>query len=374
MEFCGEDKTYTDKPQWFDPLGPNAKRQTGAPTGGPEQRDAIFNYFNQNRGNWQDQAQGASNAIRAAGNDPAWANLRTEAGKTGAGGYLNGSPAFDQIFSAFRNNAGQQSGVTQNTLAGKYIGNDPTGTDSRSNRAGTVTQNTLAGKYLDSAPRLTSNVDPMLSGVRARGQAEAADANANVRSSMSRAGMGFSTANQQAEQANAAAASARSGETEAATRFAAQQAAEQARLNAYLTERGIQSQTAGTEDAASRAMNAIKAQNYMQERGYQNAAGAATDAATQRTAELEAGSRANQYGQERVLQSNAASQLDKAYSTPLNYLSQANSPQLNTVSQIAQIIQGLSGQGQIATPNSTIVRQPGVYDYALGTLGALGNM
>lgn len=373
MKFCGEDKKYTDTPQWFDPLGPNAEGQH-APTGAPEARDQIFNYLQGQQGGWNQQAQNASNALQSAGNDPAWASLRADATKTGTGGYLAGSPAYDQIFSQFRDAHGQQSGVTQNTLAGKYVGSNPTGTDARSNQAGTVTRDTLAGKYLDSAPRLSQNVDPMLSGVRARGQAEAADANANTRSAFNRAGMGFSTANQQAEQANAAAASARSNETESATRFAAQQASEQARLNAYLAERGIQSQTAGAEDSATRAMNALKAQNYMQERGYQNAAGQATDSARQRSAELEAGTRSGQYGQERALQSNAASQLSAAYSNPLNYLSQSATPQLSNISQIAQIIQGLSGNGQIATPNSTIVKQPGVYDYALGTLGAVGNM
>jgi hypothetical protein len=115
-----------------------------------------------------------------------------------------------------------------------------------SNQGGAVTQNTLAGKYLDAAPKLTANVDPMLAGVRQRGQAEAADTNANIRSGFSRAGMGFSTGNQQAEQANSAAASARSNETEAATRLSAQQAAEQARLQSYLAERGLRSQCIGT--------------------------------------------------------------------------------------------------------------------------------
>jgi hypothetical protein len=98
----------------------------------------------------------------------------------------------------------------------------------------------------------------------------------------------------------------------------------------------------------------------MQERGYQNAAGQASDSAAQRAAELEAGSRAGQYGQERMLQTNAASQLSSAYSNPLNYLAQSGAPELGTMQQIAQIVQGLAGNGQIATPNSTIVKQPGV--------------
>lgn len=374
MDFCGSDKKYTDTPQWFDPLGKASNGSTASPTGGPEARSNIFNYIAGNTENWDQQGKNASNALQAAGNDPAWAALRSEAAKTGSGGYLAGSPAFDQIFANYRNAAGQKSGVTQNTLAGDYVGQNPTGTGARENRGGTVTQQTLAGKYLNSAPQLTANVDPMLAGVRARGQAEAADANANVRSSLSRAGMGFSTANQQAETANAAAATARSNETDAATRLNAQQTAEQARLNAYLAERGIQAQASGAEDAANRATNAIKAQNYMQERGYQNAAGAASDSAAQRAAELEAGTRSGQYGQERALQSNAASQLSGAYANPLNYLAQSSTPQLSTMSQIAQIVQGLAGNGQIATPNSTIVKQPGVYDYALGTLGAVSSI
>jgi hypothetical protein len=42
--------------------------------------------------------------------------MQREAGRVGAGSYLGGTPAFDQIFSNYRNAAGQKSGVTQNTL------------------------------------------------------------------------------------------------------------------------------------------------------------------------------------------------------------------------------------------------------------------
>jgi hypothetical protein len=68
------------------------------------------------------------------------------------------------------------------------------------------------------------------------------------------------------------------------------------------------------------------------------------------------------------------SQLSSAYSNPLNYLAQSGAPELGTMQQIAQIVQGLAGNGQIATPNSTIVKQPGAYDYALGTVSALGSL
>jgi hypothetical protein len=150
MTFCGKDKKYTDTPQWFDPLGPNAAGQhTG--TGGPEAREALFNSINDRSDDWLNAGKQAGAGLRRASADPAWAAMQREAGKVGAGGYLAGTPAFDQIFSNYRNAAGQKSGVTQNTLNGSYLGDNPTGSDWDSNRGGSVTQNTLAGKYLDSA-------------------------------------------------------------------------------------------------------------------------------------------------------------------------------------------------------------------------------
>lgn len=370
MNFCGSDKKYTDTPQWFDPLGPNQQGQNG-PTGGPEARNRIFNYIGGQSDQWMNNAQRAGQALKTAAGDPAWAALQQEAGKTGAGGYLGGSPAFDQIFSNYRNSYGNRSGVTSDTLNGKYLDSNIPGTDWAANQGGAVTQKELSGGYLNSAPQMRENVDPMLAGVRQRSQAEAADTNANIRSSMNRTGLGFSTANQQAQQANSAASSAQSNATEAATRLQAQQAADQARISSYLTERGLQSNAASQEDAAKRALNATKSQNYMQERGIQSQTAANEDAAGRHAADTEAGSRTGQYGQERALQTQAANQLNAAYASPLNYLSQSASPEMNQLSQIAQMVQGLSGSGQIATPNSTIVKQPGVYDYALGTLGAL---
>lgn len=374
MKFCGSDKKYTDTPQWFDPLGPDASGSTSGSTGGPEAREALFNSFQGYMPEWLKTGDAASAASTAAANDPAWKQLQNNAGKVASGLFLNGTQGFNDIFSNYRNAAGQQSGVTQDTLAGNYLKQNPTGTDARSWQGNDVTNKTLSGAYLNSSPQATANVDPMLAGVRRRGQAEAADNNAAIQSSFNRAGMGFSTANQQAQQANNAAASARSGETEAAARLAAQQAADQQKFAGYQAERGIQSQAANAENAANRQRLGLQAANYGNERGYQQQAGLATDAAKQQAAALEASSRANNYGQERTYQQNAAQQLSQAQSAPINYLNTANQGNINTLQQVAQIVQGLAGNGQIATPQSTVVKQPGVYDYALGTLGAVSSV
>lgn len=373
MTFCGKDKKYTDNPQQFDPLGRDATGNNMGSTGGPEARDAIFNSFQGYLPDWLKTGEQATQGFKDAAANPAWQQMQGVAQQTGAGAYLGGNGAYNDIWSQYKPGANSQSGVTQKTMQGDYLRQTPQGLNARDWRPNDVTSKTLQGGYLYSAPQATSNVDPMLAGIRNRANAEASDAGANIRSQYSRAGLGFSTGNQQAEQAAHAAAGARSNETEAATRYAAQQAADQQKFQGYEAERARQAGAATTEDAANRNRNSQIAANYGVERAYQNQAGSSATDAARHAADVEASSRAGNYGQERMYQNNAASQLNAALSNPLQYLNSSNSGNMATMSQIAQIVQGLAGGGQIATPNSTIVRQPGVYDYGLATLGAVGN-
>jgi hypothetical protein len=408
MKLCGSDKQYTDEPRWFDPLGPNAQGQN-APTGGPEARSKIFDYLGSYGPQMAQDANNTRAALTGAASDPGYQMAADNAYKTIRGDYLGGTPTFQNYLNNYLTETGKQTGYTQNVLNGQYLnspsfGNRVTdatmsgaytaqGLPQNATRQGDVTRDTLAGRYLNSTPELNYNLDPMLAGVRRRGNAEAADTASNIRSAYGRAGMGFSTANQQAEQANQAAASARSDETEANARTEAQIAKEQAKQQAYLAERGYQNQAGQQEEAGHQQERNLAAQNYMQERGYQNQAGQAAQglkaqnylaergyqqntganeqAARRNAQQFSTESELGNYNTERNAQRTGASQLEAAYAPVLNYLSQIPNQQLGPTSQLASIIQGLSGGGPIATPNSTIVRQPGVYDYLLSTIGAV---
>lgn len=374
MNFCGSDKTYTDQPQQFDPLGHAANGSNQGATGGPEARNAIFNTFGNYLPQWLQTGNQATDLAKNASAAPAWGQLQQNAGANAAGQYLGGSQQFNDIFSQFQNAMkGSQSPATQNTVNGTYLNQTPTGLDQQSWRPNQQTLQTMQGAYLNSAPQMTTNVDPAIAAMRQSAGREAANQNAAIQSNYAKSGLGFSTGNQQAQMANRAAGTAQANETEAATRLAAQQAADAQKFQGYEAERGRQTSAAQTEDAAQRARLGLLAQNYGQERGYQNTAGnSATDAARQAAA-LEATSRTGNYTTERANQNNAASTLADAYNNPINYLNQSNAGNMSTLSQIAQVVQGLAGGGQIATPNSTIVRQPGIYDYGLATAGAVAN-
>ena len=366
MTFCGKDKRYVDEPKQFDPLHPGS--------GGQEARDEIFKAYQGYLPDWLKSGEQSFQRANAAANDPGWAAVRNNAAQTGAGTYLGGTRGYNAMWDGYRGGANAQSGVTQKTMQGGFLNQTPRGLDAGSWRPNQETSKTLQGSYLHSSPQATANVDSALAGIRQRAGAEAADQGSNIRSDYNRAGIGFSTASQQADQANRAAASARANETEAATRFAAQQAADQQKFAGYQAERGRQSNAAQTEDAAQRNRNSQIASNYGVERAYQNQAGTSATDAARRAAEFETASRAENYGQERLFQNNAGSQLSQALANPLQFLNQAASGSQGTLAQIAQVVQGLAGGGQIATPNSTIVRQPGVYDYGLATLGAVGSL
>jgi hypothetical protein len=169
MAFCDKTKKKTDQPQYFDPLGPAALDKKGRPifqpTGGVEQRNRIFTALN-----------GVAPGAEQAGADLA-AGLRTASSDAGWG------------------------------------------------QAADLARRTIGGEYLKGSPELDSAMSKLYS----RSQASAADQEARLKSDFGRAGMGFSTAHQQAAQNNRAAATANAGATEAA-----------ARLQNYQAERGYQ--------------------------------------------------------------------------------------------------------------------------------------
>lgn len=237
----GGTTTKTDKPQWFDPLGPasidpKTGKQTFTTTGGVPLREQIFDYLGPLTDKLQNNAGNIAAGYQSAASDPGYLAAAENARKTISGDYLSGSPQFDAAMNA----------------------------------------------------------------ARTRTMADASDADARIQQQYGRAGMGWSTANQQARQASRAATAARAGETEAAAR----------------------------------------GQNYQLER-------------------------------ER--QTQGADMLAKAQGIPLEYLSKTNEAYTQPLSQIAQLVQGLSGQGQLATPNSMTMKQPGALDYlSTGITSATG--
>ncbi len=254
----GSNQTYTDKPEYFDPLG---TAQNGNPhatqgTGGPEMRANIFDYLGNNAPNYRASAEQLASGLQGAAKDPGFAAGADLARSTIAGDYLGGGPAFKQALSDYG------AGVEKN-----------------------------------------------LAGLRSASTAEAADTEANLRDRFARSGLGFSTANQQASQSAGAAATARANELESGVREGANQYTTGAKLNNYAAER--QAQKAGVD------------------------------------------------------------QLGAAVGQPLEYLSQVPTAYLSPESQAAQIIAGLAGSGQIATPQSTIVKKPGALDYTSAILGSI---
>lgn len=192
MGYSGGEKKYTDTPQWFDPLGPSSVGydakgkpvQNFAPSGAPQMRSNIYNEL----ADVQPVTSAASHALAGklvdASNDPSWAGAQENARATIRGDYLSGSPQLD---AAMASNRRQQ---------------------------------------LDAS----------------------ADQNARQQSTFAKNGMSFSTANQQAENANTAAAAAAAGNTEA-----------QARLANYTQERSNQIKgTEQLEQATSAPLNYLQ--------------------------------------------------------------------------------------------------------------------
>lgn len=145
----------TISPEWFDPLGPDASDKH-KPTGGPEYRKKIFNSMSNSR------AQADKFTNKAQG----WMYT------------LGGDSNFDK----FNWNRMRQLGV--DTLNGKYLD---------------------GGKYLD----------PAVSKMRNASAANVSTGQAAARSAASRAGVAFSTADQEAQDSVRAGARATADQMEA---------------------------------------------------------------------------------------------------------------------------------------------------------------
>lgn len=219
---------------YFDPLGPTTKGNFRPAAGGPEQRAQIMTDLGANRTAILNATNNSRRALNKAAVDPGW--------REGA------------------------------DLARAQI----------------------RGDYLAGSPQL----DAAMAGVRAAENREFGDAAANVRDQYARSGVGFGTANQQAEQAARAAASARASGVESA-----------ARLQNYQTERGIQQESPNL--------------------------------------------------------------LHNTLGRPVDYLSQIPAAITGPQTQLAQIVKGLFGQGQIQVQPQDIVEDPGMLGQIFGTVGRL---
>jgi hypothetical protein len=307
-KFCDDQKEHTDKPQWFDPLGPN---QAGfhAPTGGPEMRSQLFDQIGQWSGQMGADSEAAAAAFRAAATDPTWGAVRGNARDNAYGRYLSGGPQLNRTLNQYeKNNAALTPGYSQ----------------------------TVSGRFVDQ--KIPGGVDKAIDNMRQRTGAEAADTGANIRSSYNRAGLGFSTANQQAEQANRAASSARANETAAGMELGERQ---------------------------------LQATNRMAERAMQNQAITDNQQSGREANQFATSARVNNYGQERARQTGAGEQLTGAINPALQYLSQAPTAYLGPIAQIANIVQGLTGNGQIATPRTQIYEEKGWGNDVIGAVGSL---
>lgn len=230
---CGSTKTA--KPDWNDPLGPNAGGTMG-PTGGPEARAKIFEQIDsQLLPQANKDAAWAANATRSGYDNPVWgSSLGYLTGATG-GKYLNGSPYLDRAISAGRRS------LDENLAASR------------------------------------SNLNSRLSSSRGRAEAGLRGTQAGNRSMFARTGQAFGTTNQQAADATQAALQAelQRSENEAATAQAGQEATSKAALEAantgkmadvYQQERGLQQQAAtaapGVASARTQLAQSLPALNY----------------------------------------------------------------------------------------------------------------
>lgn len=345
-----------------------------------------------------DDAAKTQDALRRAASDPGWASAQANIRNNASGANLGGGNAYQGIWSKFARQNNQQDPTYGQTLRGDFVNQaaqDPRfriggGINSAlgqmyqsAGRPSQVTQNTLSGAYLNSTPQV--NADEIAGAIRRASGAQAADQGANLRSAFSRAGLGFSTAQSQAQQASQAAAAARANELEAQTRFGA----DQANQGAYLAERGIQSATALSEDAAQRDLaqfgagariaghqfdSASGQQRLAQERGYQTQAALDAQQGIRSSAQFEAGNRANQYSQERLYQNQSPEQLSQALGVPLSYLSQVPKQQLAALSQVAGFIQQMTAPAGSGIAQTQFNYEPGVWDHFVSLVGAAAGL
>lgn len=157
MGFCDSSQSQSNKGQYIDPLGPSSigphGKATYDATGAPQIRDQLFNYLGQYQPGMNQAGENYASGLQSAASNPGW------------------------------------------------------------NQASNLAQSTMAGNYLAGSPQLNAAMQ-----ANARTQmASAADTDARIKSQMQMNGMGYSTANQEAAQANNAAAAANVANTNAAT-------------------------------------------------------------------------------------------------------------------------------------------------------------
>jgi len=96
---------------------------------------------------------------------------------------------------------------------------------------------------------------------------------------------------------------------------------------------------------------------------------ATASANTAQANQAEAAARLQNYQAERGMQNSAVNQLATATSTPLGYLSEMNNQYTQPLTQISQIVRGLSSGGTVAQPDTTVDK--GFLSNLLGSVGSL---
>lgn len=92
-------------------------------------------------------------------------------------------------------------------------------------------------------------------------------------------------------------------------------------------------------------------------------------AATASANQAEAMARLQNYQSERQLQSGAINNYATATTTPINYLGQMNEAYLQPLTEISQIVRGLSTGGQVAQPDTVVDK--GLFSNLTGAIGNL---
>ena len=171
---------------------------------------------------------GACDKTKKATDTPQWHDPLGPTDSTGA--HTQRSRIFDYLSSTAPQTATDATAFADRS---RVAANDPGFAEAQA-----LARRTMAGEFLNGSPQL----DAALAGVRSRANAETADTATRIRGGFARNGMQFSTANQQAQQSNQAATTARSNEVEAS-----------ARLQNYLSERALQAAAPGALAAAHSA-------------------------------------------------------------------------------------------------------------------------
>lgn len=105
--------------------------------------------------------------------------------------------------------------------------------------------------------------------------------------------------------------------------------------------------------------------------GAQQAEQAARAAAEARASGTESAARLQNYQTERGIQQQSPEMLHSALSHPIDYLSQVGSAVTGPQTQLAQVVKGLWGNGQITPVPQDVVENPGILGQVFGTVGKL---